>query len=231
MHRGKGATLTKVGEKLLWAEERTEAGLFPQLANIASEVNVEIRRAQKGATPVLRLHASHGYAVQKLPELVRRHGSSVIDLKYMGSAEALASLHRGACDAAGFHLPLLGPLGPVMWSDYARWVRPQQQRIIRLVTRTQGLIVAKGNPLGIATLHDLARPRVRFVHRQAGSGTRSLFDALLHASAIDPARIKGVGTGEFTHAAVAAFVASGMADAALGVEPAARQFSSISSRW
>ena len=169
MHRGKGATLTKVGEKLLWAEERTEAGLFPQLANIASEVNVEIRRAQKGATPVLRLHASHGYAVQKLPELVRRHGSSVIDLKYMGSAEALASLHRGACDAAGFHLPL-GPLGPVMWSDYARWVRPQQQRIIRLVTRTQGLIVAKGNPLGIATLHDLARPRVRFVHRQAGSG-------------------------------------------------------------
>ncbi len=223
MRRGKGASLTTLGEKLLWVEERTEAGLFPQLANIASELNVEIRRAQKGATSIIRLHASHGYAVQKLPELLRQHGSSEIDLKYMGSAEALASLHRGACDVAGFHLPL-GPLGPVMWSQYARWVRPRQQRIIRLVIRTQGLIVARGNPLKIATLRDLARPKVRFVHRQQGSGTRALFDALLRGSAIDPARIKGVGTGEFTHAAVAAFVASGMADAALGVEPAARQF-------
>jgi len=92
------------------------------------------------------------------------------------------------------------------------------------VTRTQGIIVAKGNPLRIESIDDLVRPGVRFVNRQAGSGTRILFDALLAQRGIDARRIHGYDTGEFTHAAVAAFVASGMADAGFGVEPAARQF-------
>ena len=73
-------------------------------------------------------------------------------------------------------------------------------------------------------MQDLARPGLRFVNRQRGSGTRILFDALLSLNAIDATRIQGGETSEFTHAAVAAFVASGMADVGFGVEPAARQF-------
>src|ERR1700681_2259315 len=57
MQRGKGAQLTALGEKLLWAEQRSEAGLFPQLENIATELNVAIRKARQRATPVLRVHA------------------------------------------------------------------------------------------------------------------------------------------------------------------------------
>jgi molybdate-binding protein len=41
---------------------------------------------------------------------------------------------------------------------------------------------------------------------------------------MDPRAIDGYVTEEYTHAAVAAYVASGMADVGLGVEPAARQF-------
>ena len=41
---------------------------------------------------------------------------------------------------------------------------------------------------------------------------------------IDEARINGAQQMEFTHAAVAAYVASGMADVSFGVEAAARQF-------
>jgi molybdate-binding protein len=93
-----------------------------------------------------------------------------------------------------------------------------------MVIRTQGLIVAKGNPRKILSLRDLTRKGVKFVNRQQGSGTRVLLDGLLRNAAIDPSRIQGYDSGEFTHAAVAAFVASGMADAGLGVEPAARQF-------
>jgi molybdate transport repressor ModE-like protein len=223
MQRGKGAWLTPLGEKLLWAEQRTEASLFPQLENIASELNVEIRNARQRAPSVIRIHASHGYAVEKLPALLRQHGNAEIDLKYTGSVEALASLSRSQCDLAGFHVPL-GELGPVLWEKYAPWVKPRQQRVVRMVIRTQGLILAKGNPLKIRSLRDLARPGVRFAHRQQGSGTRVLFDELWRRLAIDPARVNGVGSGEFTHAAVAAYVASGMADAGLGVEPAARQF-------
>lgn len=223
MERGRGARLTALGEKLLWAEQRTEASLFPQLENIANELNVAIRKSRQRAATILRIQASHGYAVEKLPELVRRHGHAEIDLKYVGSVEALAALSRSACDLAGFHVPL-GDLGPVLWEQYAQWVKPQHQRIIRMVIRTQGLIVAKGNPLKIRSLHDLTRKGVKLVNRQRGSGTRLLLDGLLKNLDIDPARVTGYDSGEFTHAAVAAFVASGMADVGLGIEPAARQF-------
>ena len=223
MQRGRGAQLTALGEKLLWAEQRTAASLFPQLENIATELNVAIRKARQGATTIIRIHASHGYAVEKLPELVRQFGHAEIDLKYVGSVEALAALSRSACDLAGFHVPL-GELGAMLWDQYAKWIKPRQQRIIRMVIRTQGLIVAKGNPRKITSLHDLLRRGVKFVNRQQGSGTRVLLDGLLRSMAIDPSRIQGYDSGEFTHAAVAAFVASGMADVGLGVEPAARQF-------
>jgi putative molybdopterin biosynthesis protein len=221
--RGRGATLTLLGEKLLWAEQRTDANLFPQLENIASELNLEISRALKSAQPVLHLHASHGYAVEKLPDLMNRHGHAAIDLQYMGSLAAVTSLARGACDLAGFHVPM-GEMWSGHWREYAKWLKPRKHAIIRLVTRTQGLIVAKGNPRGIASLADLVRPGVRFVNRQRESGTRILLDGLLARQSIDPKRIQGYDSGEFTHAAVAAFVASGMADVGMAIEPAARQF-------
>src|SRR5579864_4718397 len=98
MERGKGATLTPLGHKFLWAEQRVMASLFPQLANIAAEVNAEISRASAGPRAHLKVHASHGYAVEKLPDLMRRAGNTEMDLRYMGSVEALASLSRGQCD-------------------------------------------------------------------------------------------------------------------------------------
>lgn len=223
MERGRGAQLTVLGEKLLWAEQRSDASLFPQLDNVASELNLEIRRARAETQPVLRLHASHGYAVEKLPQLMARYGHATMDLQYMGSVEALSSLCRAQCDLAGFHVPL-GDIGRGLWGHYARWIKPRQQKVIRLVIRTQGLIVAPGNPKHLRGIKDLARSNVRFVNRQRGSGTRILLDGLLREAGIDPASITGYGTGEFTHAAVAAFVSSGMVDVAFGVEPAARQF-------
>lgn len=223
LERGRGARLTTLGEKLIWAAQRSDASLFPQLDNVASELNLEIAKARRETQAVIRLHASHGYAVEKLPRLMAEHGSATLDLQYMGSVDALASLHRGNCDLAGFHVPL-GAIGRVLWGEYEQWIQPRQQKVIRLVLRTQGIIVPPGNPKRIAALEDLARPDVRFVNRQRGSGTRILLDGLLREAAIDPARITGYGNGEFTHAAVAAFVSSGIVDAAFGVEPAARQF-------
>jgi len=223
MERGRGARLTTLGEKLLWAEQRTDASLFAQLDNVASELSLEIIRARAESHSILRLHASHGYAVEKLPQLMAKHGCATMDLQYMGSIDALASLSRGQCDLAGFHVPL-GGIGRGLWEHYARWIKPRQQKIIRLVIRTQGFIVAPGNPKRIHGMDDLLRADVKFVNRQRGSGTRILLDGLLRASGIDAARIDGYGNGEFTHAAVAAFVSSGIVDAAFGVEPAARQF-------
>jgi molybdate-binding protein len=91
-------------------------------------------------------------------------------------------LSRSRCDLAGFHVPI-GKLAKSLWQHYAKWVRPQQQKIIRLVLRTQGLIVPKGNPQNIQAIADLARPGLRFVNRQATSGTRILLDGLVNAQA------------------------------------------------
>ncbi len=96
--------------------------------------------------------------------------------------------------------------------------------MIRLVHRQQGLLVAAGNPLGLTGVEDLARAGVRYVNRQRGAGTRVLLDHELGRRGIDPATVDGYGREESTHLAVAAAVASGRADAGLGILAAARAF-------
>src|SRR5262249_54498436 len=66
-------------------------------------------------------------------------------------------------------------------------------------------------------------PTVRFVNRDANSGSRAAFDQLLAQHRIDPAQIHGYQKTEFTHAAVADFVDSNMAEAAFRLQPAAGQ--------
>ena len=95
-------------------------------------------------------------------------------------------------------------------------------RLVNLVLREQGLIVAPGNPKAIRGIEDLARPDVTFINRQAGSGTRILLDYRLRQLGIDPAGIRGYETDEYTHMAVAVAVLSGAADAGLGIHAAAR---------
>jgi molybdate transport repressor ModE-like protein len=223
LEKGRGARLSALGEKLLWAQARARARLSPQLENLASELNLEIQRARADRNPTLRLHASHGYAVAQLPDLLREDGRVALDLHYLPASDALASLARGACDLAGFHVPEGSVAGHAM-ALYGRWLEDREHRLVCLVRRQQGLFVRPGNPKRILSLADLTRSGVRFVNRQRGSGTRLLLDTLLQQAGINGERIEGYATEEFTHAAVAAYVASGMADAGMGVEPPAREF-------
>lgn len=85
-------------------------------------------------------------------------------------------------------------------------------------------MVQAGNPKKLYEARDLSRPDVRFINRQAGSGSRFLLEGLLKAQGVSPSQIAGFENGEFTHAAVAAYVASGMADVGFGLEPPARHF-------
>jgi len=223
LEQGRGARLTALGEKLLWAQARARARLAPQLDNIASELNLEIKRALAESNPTLRIHASFGYAVAEIPALLREHGKVALDLQYFAAAEALASLARGGCDLAGFHVPE-GALGARAVDLYRRWLQPQEQKLIYLVRRQQGLYLKPGNPKKIASISDLTRKGVRFINRQRGSGTRLMLDTLMEQLGVESEAVQGYETEEFTHAAVAAYVASGMADVGLGVEPPAREF-------
>jgi molybdate-binding protein len=184
---------------------------------------VELQRAISDSGAILRVQASHGFAVETLREWFVRNGVP-IDLKYRSSFEALAAVKSGGCEISGFHVPM-GEFEAPALLQYAKWLKPAtQHRLILLATRRQGLMVATGNPRRIESLADLARPDVRFVNRQAGSGTRMLLDLMLKKAGINGAEVRGYDSGELTHAAVAAYVASGMADAGMGVEAAAKRF-------
>lgn len=220
--RGSGARLTALGEKLVWADKRISARLSPLLDSLSSEIEVEFERAVAHAESILRIHASHGFAVETLHRFLTRHQIAA-DLKYRSSREVLASLLRGSCDMAGLHVPI-GEFEASFLRLYVPRLRAGQFRLVDLATRRQGLMVAHGNPKKIRGLDDLARRGVRFVNREPDSGTRHLFDLLLEKQSIDGRRIEGYDTGEFTHAAVAAYVASGMADTGFGIETPAQRF-------
>lgn len=222
MERGRGTRLSPLGAKLLWAGKRVQARLTPELDSLASEFAAALNETLDQGGPALRLHASHDFAVAALREPLAKAGVE-LDLQYRGSFEALGSLMRGACELAGFHI-VDGPFGARMSSRYGEWLKPRAHRLISLATRTQGLIVQPGNPKALRTVADLAAPGVRLINRQKGSGTRALLEYLLSDAGIDRSRLQGYENEEFTHAAVAALIAGGQADAGFGVQAAAVQF-------
>ncbi len=219
--KGRGTRLTPLGKRLLWSGQRAQARLAPELDNLAAEFARSLDESLSEA-PHLIIHASHDFAIAGLREL-KAASPGALELQYKGSFDALASLRRGECDVAGFHVPE-GRLGVLMAQRYAECLPLADYRLISFVTRTQGLIVRSGNPKRIGAVADLCRPDVRMVNRQRGSGTRALLEFLISAEGLDRSRMRGYDIEESTHGAVAALVAGNQADAGFGVQAAAAQY-------
>lgn len=218
--RRQGTKLTEFGQHLIWANRRVDARLMPTLESMASELQEELERLYPESQPRLRLHASHGFAVEGLMQLANGLDMSPLELRYRTAIEALASLDHGECDLAGFQVPVGEFEGPIL-KNYSKWLNPDKHRLIFLAVRNTGLFVQKGNPKHISSVADLVNPDVRFVNRQIGSSTRSLVGLMLKQLNIDTTRVQGFDSSEFTHMAIAAHIASGMADVGIGVETAA----------
>jgi molybdate transport repressor ModE-like protein len=220
--RGRGSVLSELGQAVLRSQRLCGERLDGNMQALASEVASELNRWLTPPADDVRIHASHGYAVAAL--VTSLVGQDVpVDIKYRDSAEAVTALARGECDLAGFHLPR-GEFREACADAYRRWLDPLHHVLVHLTRRKQGLFLSRGNPKRIAGLSDLSRSDIRFVNRQPGSGTRMLLDLALRRIDIDPDRVNGYASAELTHSAIAAFVASGMADVGFGVEPAAHHF-------
>lgn len=221
MRKGHGTRLTPLGEKLLWAERRVTARLGPQIDSMASEFNDQIQQILAGSHRVLRLHASHGYAVALLPEF---SDTIEINLQYRNPEEALSALNRGDCDVASFHFPNQPALAEKVLEHYRHHLSNHEFRLIRFVTRREGLMMRKQLEPSIRSFEDLVSSQARFIGRDRHSGTRLLFNLLLKQAGYSEEAVNRMPQQELTHTAVAAFVAAGMADVGFGVESAARQF-------
>lgn len=220
--KGHPARLAPFGEKLLWAERRAQARLAPQIEALRGELEQALAIAFDASAGVISLTASHDDALPLLRALAQAELRLHLDIQFSGSVDALAALNDGRCQMAGFHALTDAPPRSPTARTYRSMLRPGRHKLVSFAQRRQGLIVAPDNPLGLAGVADLLRPGLRFANRARGAGSRVVLEELLHARGIAPDRIEGFERDEPSHRAVAEAVASGSADAAFGIEAAAR---------
>ena len=223
LERGRGARLAPAGERLVAGQRAAEARLARILPRLAFELTSRSAAKPSAASVRLSIAASHDLALAALRDALPGAGRLELDLAFMGSLHALEQFAAGRVDTAGFHIaPSLYETSDL--APFRRLLHARRDRLIRLVDRDQGLILPRGNPERVRGFRELARRRLRFVNRQRGSGTRLLIDRLLADESVDPTALPGYANEEFTHAAVAATVASGAADAAFGLRAAAAEY-------
>ena len=223
--KGQPARLTPFAERLLWAERRARTRLTPHIEALRAELERVLADALDGSQQVLTLFASHDLALPRLREHASAHHGLHIELKFAGSIDCLRALGAGRCLVAGFHVPAPSDAMQVFAREMKGLLKPGRHKLIGCTQRTQGLMFRSGNPLRIGGVGDLARPGLRFINRQPGSGTRLLIDHLLRRERIDAAGVRGyLDAPEDSHVAVAAAIASDLADVGPGIQAAARQF-------
>lgn len=173
----------------------------------------------KGKKPSVVFSGSHDIALEGIAEHLSRH-LNLLSLP-VGSLDGLVNLRQGLCQISGSHL--LDESGEYNIPFVKHLFPDRDVEIITLAYRTQGLILAAGNPKGIKKIADIAREDVRFVNRNAGSGTRIWLDAELRRQKLPVEKINGYGDQVKTHSEAARIIHENKADVSLGLQAAARR--------
>ena len=176
------------------------------------------------AAAELRFAGSHDLAVDLMARMLTEGTPEVrLSVEYVGSLGGLMALARNEAEVAGAHL----------WDEAAdtynvpfvqRLLPGRRVALLTLAHRSLGLITPPGNSQELQGLPDLARPDVRLVNRQSGSGTRVWLDAQLKTLGILPESVPGYEREELTHLAVARAVDQGEATVGLGIHAAAAAY-------
>lgn len=173
--------------------------------------------SEKTKKPSLIFSGSNDLAMKSLAQHISKR------FKFLNipvsSLDGLIYLRLGLCQFSGTHI--LDEDGEYNISTVRHLFPDRAMMMVTLAHRMQGLILPMGNPKSIRNIPDIARPDVRFVNRDAGSGIRLWFDAELKRLNINPRQIKGYDTVLKTHNETAAAIETGQADVALGLQAAA----------
>lgn len=169
--------------------------------------------------PTVIFSGSHDLALEGIAGHLGKH-VTLLSLP-VGSLDGLVNLRQGLCQISGSHL--LDETGEYNTPFVRHFFPDRAVEVITLAYRTQGLMLASGNPKETKQIADVARPGVRFINRNAGSGTRLWLDTELRKLKIPTDKINGYDRVVKTHSEAASLIASGKADAALGLQAAAHQ--------
>ncbi len=189
-----------------------------------SEVPIRLLRPKEELEHTLVAIGSHDPLLDELADLLhRRNPAHFMASTHTGSMGGIMAVRRRETHVAGIHL--LDEKDGTYNESYIRKYFPGGGvRLVECVGRTQGIMAAKDNPRQITGIESLASSGIRYVNRQKGSGTRILMDYLCAKHRLDTASIYGYEREEFTHTSVAAQIASGSADAGMGIYSAAKMY-------
>ena len=136
--KGRPARLSPFGDKLLWSERQAQARLAPQIEALRAELERTFAVAFDDEAHVLTFHASHDDALTAL----RQHAAALpaaprlhLDIRFMGSVDAIQALNEGRCIMAGFHTPRGAPVGSLAERTYKPLLQPGQHKLIGFATR------------------------------------------------------------------------------------------------
>ena len=143
---------------------------------------------------------------------------------YLSGFEGLLSLYEGRINAAACHLYD----GEGFNASYVKSLMPGIPAVLINVSyRRLGFYVKAGNPKNIRGWEDLRRGDIRILNRRPGSGARIVLDIQLKKLGLQAKDIKGYDTIMKSHLTMAAAVAEGEADLALGTERVSKQMEGI----
>ncbi|MBC7120296.1 MAG: LysR family transcriptional regulator [Candidatus Methanosuratus sp.] len=208
---GGGSVLTKTGEELLSKYLEVEGSVAAYLGTPRKRVFPKVKVAD------LVIVGSSCVGLKKLAKLIEGISVEIVEV---GSTAGMTAVMLGEADLAGIHLydeytktynlPYLGRTWP-----------PGMAVLIKGYVREQGLIVRKGNPMGITSLRKAAELGATIVNRNLGSGTRDLLERMMKQEGVGSSELKGYSHEVRTHEEVAMAVKDGKADVGIGIRAAA----------
>ncbi len=193
--------------------------LFPRAqidAWLAAKSRAPAVPAARSASPAI-IAGSH----DPLLEWAVRESACGLAVMACGSGQGLERFAEGAARVAAMHL--LDPDSGEYNIPSVRARLPGADVVmIEWARRSQGLVLASGNPLKIRTLADLKKRKLRVIGRQSGAGSQRLFAHLLQRQSIDRDSLLWVARAASAETDLAAAIRDGRADAGVAIEAAAR---------
>jgi molybdate-binding protein len=183
-----------------------------KLQIFGTENKFEDRILVAGCDPGLSVVARYAQSAGIELVLAHRNSSQALELLKSGYAH-IAGTHLRDDASGAFNVPAVQRLFP-----------KTAVAVISLAVWEQGIVAAANNPKGIRGVDDFARPDVRIVNREAGSGSRALLDMHLKKAGIEPAAVPGYESLAAGHLPAAWHVHSGTVDCCVATRAAARVF-------